>query len=427
MTIALRAKDLSKKYVISHQSKQSYGMLRDVISQKFSDAGQRLRHPWRSSSNELMTGLSGTEEFWALKDVNFDIQQGEIVGIVGSNGAGKSTLLKILSRITEPTSGYIAINGKVNSLLEVGTGFHAELTGRENLFLNGSILGMSKSEIKARFDEIVAFAEVEQFLDTPMKRYSSGMQVRLAFAIAVHLISNVLIVDEVLAVGDTSFQRKCISKMHDFASREGRTVLFVSHNITLVQDFCSRCLLLDKGQIVSEGAPKKVIGEYLGSFGADGGQSNDLQVSEEEHAFIRRLSLSSNKSATVYSGEKMRVAIELENLASCPAPELELTVKNVDGLAIFSIRKDLVPTREYLQRHERGKLVWEIDNLPLLSGRYWLNGTLIPGPREAVQPLEKALVFTVTNPDENLLPKGAHQSRGLIALEGQWSSPSSPE
>lgn len=427
MTIALRAEDLSKKYVISHKSKQSYGMFRDVLSQKLSDAGQRLRHPWRSSSNELMTGLSDTEEFWALKELNFDIQQGEIVGIVGRNGAGKSTLLKILSRITEPTSGFIAVNGKVNSLLEVGTGFHAELTGRENVFLNGSILGMSKADIKSRFDEIVAFAEVGQFLDTPMKRYSSGMQVRLAFSIAAHMISNVLIIDEVLAVGDTSFQKKCISKMNEFASQEGRTILFVSHNTSLVQDFCSRCLLLDKGQIISEGSPRDVMVEYLGSPEVNNGRSGACQVLPEEHEYIRRINVASGQRARVCSGEKMSVEIDLENLVRCSSPELELSVKNADNLVIFSIRKDLTSTREYLQNHKRAKIVWEINDLPLLPGRYWLNCIVLPGPKEAECLLENALVFTVTGPEDQLSFQDTQQSRGLIALNGQWSPPSTPE
>jgi lipopolysaccharide transport system ATP-binding protein len=204
-----------------------------------------------------------TEEFWALKDVSFEVKQGEVVGIIGRNGAGKSTLLKILSRITEPTTGKIEINGRVASLLEVGTGFHPELTGRENIYLNGAILGMSREEIKRKFDEIVAFAEVEKFLDTPVKRYSSGMYVRLAFAVAAHLEPEILIVDEVLAVGDVNFQKKCLGKMGDVAKKEGRTVLFVSHNMAAIKSFCKTGILLNQGCLIQNDAIHSVVNHYL--------------------------------------------------------------------------------------------------------------------------------------------------------------------
>ena len=203
------------------------------------------------------------EEFWALKDVSFEVKQGEVVGIIGRNGAGKSTLLKILSRITEPTEGRVTLRGRVASLLEVGTGFHPELTGRENIFLNGAILGMTRQEIRKKFDEIVAFAEVERFLDTPVKRYSSGMYVRLAFAVAAHLEPEILIVDEVLAVGDAEFQKKCLGKMEDVSRREGRTVLFVSHNIASVSDLTHRALLLETGRIAAIGPTAHVVSSYV--------------------------------------------------------------------------------------------------------------------------------------------------------------------
>ena len=209
-------------------------------------------------------GRGGIDEFWALKDVSFEVRQGEIVGIIGRNGAGKATLLKILSGITEPTEGEVRMRGRVASLLEVGTGFHPELSGRENIYLNGAILGMSRAEIKAKFDEIVAFAEIEKFIDTPVKRYSSGMYVRLAFAVAAHLEPEILLVDEVLAVGDASFQKKCLGKMGDVA-REGRTVLFVSHSMPSVMRLCNRVLLLDHGKLVARGSPHQVISAYLQS------------------------------------------------------------------------------------------------------------------------------------------------------------------
>ncbi|MEQ1837118.1 MAG: ABC transporter ATP-binding protein [Candidatus Nitrotoga sp.] len=218
----------------------------------------KLSHPFAPPEDDPTH-----EEFWALKDVSFDIQQGDRVGIIGRNGAGKSTLLKILSRITEPTSGRVSIKGRVASLLEVGTGFHPELTGRENIYLNGAILGMSKAEIKSKFDEIVAFAEVERFLDTPVKRYSSGMYVRLAFSVAAHLEPEILIVDEVLAVGDAQFQKKCIGKMEEVSTQGGRTVLFVSHQMGSIMQFCNKALLLHKGEVVQTGRVAHVVNNYM--------------------------------------------------------------------------------------------------------------------------------------------------------------------
>jgi lipopolysaccharide transport system ATP-binding protein len=251
----IRVERLSKRYIIGHQTAEDDG-LRHAIE-------RAVRSPlsWLRS----MRGMNGkrAEEFWALKDVSFDVARGEVTGIIGRNGAGKSTLLKMLSRITDPTSGVIRLRGRVASLLEVGTGFHPELTGRENIFLNGAILGMSRAEIKQKFDEIVAFAEIERFLDTPVKRYSSGMYVRLAFAVAAHLEPEILIVDEVLAVGDTEFQKKCLGKMEDVATRQGRTVLFVSHQMAAIQHLCTRCLLLNEGRIVCDGPPTHVIDTYL--------------------------------------------------------------------------------------------------------------------------------------------------------------------
>jgi lipopolysaccharide transport system ATP-binding protein len=252
----IRVEQLSKRYRLQHQAGGSfrYVALRDVLAEK----ARRLlqRRPPDSAHGPA------NEDFWALQEVSFDLAQGERLGIIGRNGAGKSTLLKILSRITEPTRGTARIRGRVASLLEVGTGFHPELTGRENIFLNGAILGMSRTEIQARFDEIVAFAEIEKFLDTPVKRYSSGMYVRLAFAVAAHLEPEILIVDEVLAVGDAAFQKKCLGKMED-VTRAGRTLLFVSHNMPTVQHLCSRVLHLHQGRLRADGQPAEVISGYL--------------------------------------------------------------------------------------------------------------------------------------------------------------------
>lgn len=234
--------------------------MRDVIADR---AQGIVRSIGQILQGKQPMGMDTLEEFFALKEVNFDVNRGDRVGIIGRNGAGKSTLLKVLSRITEPTSGRIELDGRVSSLLEVGTGFHPELTGRENIFLNGAILGMNRREVKAKFDEIVDFAEIEYFLDTPVKRYSSGMYVKLAFAVAAHLDPEILIVDEVLAVGDTEFQKKCLGKMEDVSSAEGRTVLFVSHNLEMISRLCSESILLDHGRLIEQGPTHQIISNYL--------------------------------------------------------------------------------------------------------------------------------------------------------------------
>jgi len=253
----ISAENVGKRYRLRHQARQPYATLRDTLT-----AQAKRLFGGLLAKDDSHAGWQ--EEFWALQDVNFEIQRGDVVGIIGRNGAGKSTLLKVLSRIIEPTTGRITLRGRVASLLEVGTGFHPELTGRENVFLNGAILGMSKSEIRAKFDEIVAFAEIEKFLDTPVKHYSSGMYVRLAFAVAAHLEPEILIVDEVLAVGDAEFQNKCLGKIKD-VSGHGRTVLFVSHNMTAVSSLCDRAILLKAGKVIQDGSAAEVIEGYLGS------------------------------------------------------------------------------------------------------------------------------------------------------------------
>jgi len=258
----ISVENLSKRYMVGHRETRGgqygYTALRDVVAQEVRNVTRKAADLLRG--RQVIQGDS-VEEFWALKDLNFDVRQGEVVGIIGRNGAGKSTLLKVLSRITEPTSGRITLRGRVASLLEVGTGFHPELTGRENIYLNGAILGMTRAEIRKKFDEIVAFAEVDRFLDTPVKRYSSGMYVRLAFAVAAHLEPEILIVDEVLAVGDSEFQKKCLGKMGE-VSRLGRTVLLVSHNMASIAALAGRALVLDQGSIAIDGPVSDAISFY---------------------------------------------------------------------------------------------------------------------------------------------------------------------
>lgn len=258
MTTVILAEGLGKKYLISHQPKERYTALRDVLAARAKRLSKGILRPFSGSAN---AAAKTREEFWALKDLSFEVQEGDRVGIIGRNGAGKSTLLKILSRITDPSEGRVKIKGRVASLLEVGTGFHPELTGRENIYLNGAILGMSRAYIKRKFDEIVSFSEVEKFLDTPVKRYSSGMYVRLAFAVAAHLETEILVVDEVLAVGDAQFQKKCLGVMGDVGN-SGRTLLFVSHNMATITSLCRKAILLESGRIKKIGPTSDVVMNY---------------------------------------------------------------------------------------------------------------------------------------------------------------------
>jgi ABC-type polysaccharide/polyol phosphate transport system ATPase subunit len=274
---AISVEGLGKRYVITHRTTQRYRTLRDDIAEKIGSALRR-------SGNSLATTSAVKEDFWAVRDVSFQVKEGDRVGIIGRNGAGKSTLLKMLSRITEPTQGRIALQGRVASLMEVGTGFHPELSGRENIFLNGSILGMRRQEIQAKFDEIVAFSGVEKFLDTPVKRYSSGMYVRLAFAVAAHLDSEILVVDEVLAVGDAEFQAKCLSRMEAIGA-SGRTVLFVSHNLSAVQRLCNSGVFMNGGRLVTQGPISNVLEAYQDAISGTSADSAGVEVNPGQAKF----------------------------------------------------------------------------------------------------------------------------------------------
>jgi len=302
----VRVEHLSKQYRLGLRQ-ESYSTLRDTLAGFFRAPFEQLRR----------RGQAQGEILWALRDLSFEVEPGEVVGIIGRNGAGKSTLLKILSRITEPTTGRVDLYGRVGSLLEVGTGFHSELTGRENIFLSGAILGMKRAEISANFDEIVAFAEMERFIDTPVKRYSSGMYVRLAFAVAAYLEPDILIVDEVLAVGDVAFQKRCLGKMQD-VTKQGRTVLFVSHNMAAIKSLCRRAFLLEAGRIDCEGAVDRVVDRYLfaGSEMAQTGVISDsASRSGTGEAQIRRvelLDLTDNPVSHIYFGQTLRVSLTLE-------------------------------------------------------------------------------------------------------------------
>ncbi|MBE9258870.1 ABC transporter ATP-binding protein [Dolichospermum sp. LEGE 00246] len=362
----IRVENLGKKYIIGHQQQERYTALRDVITDKVKSLGS-LINPQAKNENPAF------EEFWALKDVSFEIKQGDRVGIIGRNGAGKSTLLKILSRITEPTTGSIKIKGRVASLLEVGTGFHPELTGRENIFLNGAILGMGNEQIKRKFDEIVAFAEVEKFLDTPVKRYSSGMYVRLAFAVAAHLEPEILIVDEVLAVGDAQFQKKCLGKMED-VGKEGRTVFFVSHNMGAVRRLCSRAIWLEKGQVKASGNSSKLCDDYL----AHGSLSNSGVITFEDGKnmdlhFLKVEMLNSSQELTNFfrSNEAICLKIYYRLMKDLSGTTIVVNICSISEDSLWSVADwDIYP--ELFEFRSKGAWMgeWIIPESVLAPGRY---------------------------------------------------------
>ncbi len=331
----------------------------------------RLRHP-------LGGGASPPQTIWALRDVSFAVQEGEVLGVIGANGAGKSTLLKIVSRITEPTTGRVLLYGRVGSLLEVGTGFHSELSGRENIYLSGAILGMRRREIERKFDPIVAFAEVERFLDTPVKRYSSGMYLRLAFAVAAHLEPEILLVDEILAVGDAAFQRKCLGKMGDVA-QEGRTVLFVSHNMAAVEALCSRCVLLEAGRVAADGEPAAVIEGYLASALASRGGRRPLLDHpgrrRGSRVEMRELALLGDGDAptdTVRMGGTLRVQVRFDTGGQALSPVLGVVVKTAQGAPLFGVNNRFIPGFDFAPT-PTGTITCRLEDLPLVPGTYFLD------------------------------------------------------
>jgi lipopolysaccharide transport system ATP-binding protein len=352
---AIRAEGLSKQYVIG-PPRQRYNTLRETLT-------GAVTGPFRRLKNGHATGPA-KDTLWALNDVSFQIGRGEVVGIIGRNGAGKSTLLKILSRITMPSEGRVKVRGRVSSLLEIGIGFHPELTGRENIFLNGAILGMTRSEVRQRFHDIVAFADVERFIDTPVKHYSSGMYMRLAFAIAAHLETDILLVDEVLAVGDASFQQKCLSKMEDVAGH-GRTVLFVSHNMTAVQSLCERVIHVEKGQIKQHGRPKDVIQGYLSSATLNQKQQSQLRVGD--NLTVINLSLSPNP---VESGSDLRFELTLQANAPLRLSEAALLLYALEGprIGIVDLRPAGFPFG--MSAGDRLRVEGTLRSIPLVDRQY---------------------------------------------------------
>jgi lipopolysaccharide transport system ATP-binding protein len=381
----IRVQGLSKQYHIGGPA-AAYSTLRETIM-------ELARKPLRS-----LTRNGNASTIWALKDIDFEIAPGEIVGIIGRNGAGKSTLLKILSRIVEPTEGRVELYGRVASLLEVGTGFHPELSGRENIFLNGSILGMTRKEIERKFDEIVSFAEVEKFIDTPVKRYSSGMYVRLAFAVAAHLEPEILVVDEVLAVGDHRFQQKCLSKMHDVATH-GRTILFVSHNMGAVSRLCKRTILLNEGRVVTIGPTPDVVQLYTVSNTL--GRAEYLQPAAPQKTMnLRRVAIlkDGEMRGDVGYHESFSIHLEYEVNRALAGGNVGIGLFSADGTCVFA-SADFDAHPELLEMREPGYYHADIE-LPaqwLTNGRYVVHVYLSSGAGTEIYDNPEALVFTIVD------------------------------
>ena len=367
-----------------------------------------------------------TDFIYALKDVSFDVQQGEVLGIIGANGAGKSTLLKILSRVTSPTSGCIKIKGRIGSLLEVGTGFHPELTGRENIYINGAILGMRKHEIDKKLDEIIDFSGVEKFIDTPVKRYSSGMYVRLAFAVAAHLDPEILVVDEVLAVGDADFQKKCLGKMGDVSKKEGRTVLFVSHNMAAVRQLCTRGILLRNGELVFNGGTEDTVNEYL-SFGTNI-EETDLSTRTENRTgnhiakFVKFEIFSNGKPTnSIKTGDDISFKMTIESKENLSNVTIQLAVYNKLGHKIIHTNNFIATGKRFFLKKGLNTVSVFFDSLPLQIGSYYINIDCLPYLSNPFDWLEKVATFSVVEKDVLGTGKLPYQNAGDFILPNNWT------
>ena len=411
--------NLGKEYRLGARA-ETFPTLRDALAGAVRAPLGRLRRRNRTSA----------ESFWALEGVSFTVEQGEVLGIIGRNGAGKSTLLKVLSRITEPTTGRVELYGRVASLLEVGTGFHPELSGRENVYLNGAILGMRKAEIDRKFDEIVAFAEIERFIDTPVKRYSSGMYVRLAFAVAAHLEPEILIVDEVLAVGDAVFQKKCLGKMGEVA-RGGRTVLFVSHNMRAVARLCSTCIWINGGRVVKRGKAREVVVDYLASVEperSDGLITDEMHEHEPLELAFARVSLLDNDwkpTATIYSGQALRFDVEFRVKQTLDDARLGVVIQRYDETVVSALHHTDGERMELLNLSS-GDYVARLEaDVPLMPGRYTValfakpHGGFWTSSERSMDYVSNALSFTVGGISQEgmpVLPTGA-----IMLPRSEWS------
>jgi lipopolysaccharide transport system ATP-binding protein len=371
----IRATKLGKKYRIRHLKQTHYETLRETLT----EAAKNLFRGRRKALSGQPQSYSKREDFWALRDVSFEVRPGDKLGIIGRNGAGKTTLLKILSRITEPSAGRVEIRGRVASLLEVGTGFHPELSGRENIFLNGAILGMRRQEIVRKFDEIVAFAEVEQFIDTPVKRYSSGMYVRLAFAVAAHLEPEILLIDEVLAVGDAAFQKKCLGKMADVA-RKGRTILFVSHNMNAIIALCNRCMIIQDGKIVRDGNTAEITSFYHSSFISLAEITTDLNKMERygtgraKFTSIKISPLVSENSLqpNIVKGKDLKIELRITAYSTIHEANVAIIVYDIMGYRLIDANTALQGNFLNLEKGQKACVEFQLHNLLLKPGKYLL-------------------------------------------------------
>ncbi|HJS78007.1 MAG TPA: ABC transporter ATP-binding protein [Burkholderiales bacterium] len=419
MAVAIQVDGLSKSYLISHRAREPYRTLRDAVSRSARNVALAL-------TGRSRPGTETREEFWALQDVSFRIEHGERVGIIGRNGAGKSTLLKILSRITEPTRGRVAVSGRVASLLEVGTGFHPELSGRENIFLNGAVLGMTRAEIRRNFDEIVSFAAVERFLDTPVKRYSSGMHVRLAFSVAAHLNPEILLVDEVLAVGDAQFQKKCLGKMEE-VSTSGRTVLFVSHSLPTVLRLCPRTLLFEAGRLKMDGASSEVTQSYLETKPGGSEGHVDLRSASRRGGMGERFRytgcavLNSQGQVTdrLLFGEPMTIRVEAEAVDAIDDVGLAVGIDTFSEVRVATLlSEDSGVTFDYGSKCPK-VVTAKPEHFALKPGQYYV--TLGARHRtQALDQLSQALRFEVDSvPWGDIPPPSA--AWGIVHTPARWS------
>lgn len=430
----ITVENLSKQYLVGHRTAENwrgYTALRDVVAQEARNFTRKALDVIRG--RQIVQG-DEVEEFWALRNVSFEIERGEAVGILGRNGAGKSTLLKILSRITEPTQGRVRIGGRISSLLEVGTGFHPELTGRENIFLNGAILGMTRSEIRKKFDEIVAFAEVENFLDMPVKYYSSGMYVRLAFAVAAHLEPEILVVDEVLAVGDALFQRKCLSKMSGFGDA-GRTVLFVSHNLSAVLNLCQKAIVLEQGQVAFQGNSKNAVDFYIHNL-AHAGANNQGHLVDLRSAhgrlpkfqpWLQKLEVCTGEGKPLEGrlavAASIQVTVEFELRTPTDKFDPRLNFRDLFGQMIFVARSSYEPSRNWGERCGVQRMVCEIPELPLVPGEYRIDVALVLEDTVTVDYIQDAYRLIILERD--FYGTGQMPSAGIFVQRHHWRMESS--
>jgi lipopolysaccharide transport system ATP-binding protein len=421
--IVIRVENLSKKYTLGTIGTGT--LYKDLNLWWYKTLGKKNPYAKIDETGDFQS----ESEHWALRDVSFEIKQGDAVGVIGKNGAGKSTLLKILSRITTPTSGNIKIKGRVASLLEVGTGFHGELTGRENIYLNGAILGMSKNYINSKMEEIIEFSGVSKYIDTPVKRYSSGMYVRLAFAVAAHLEPEILVVDEVLAVGDAEFQKKCLGKMNDVSKNEGRTVLFVSHNMASVQNLCRSGIVLNKGQLFYSGTAKDSIAQYLqmreDSVGLSILERNDRQGGKAfRFSDIQITDLSNNILTSVQCGDDFIIEIGYKifnedfDFSDC---NLSINVTDIYGTGLINSTTEqqgiFINNKEF---HQKNKLSLTIKSLPLAPSSYSINLSFYKGytPVDVIEKVYNLEIIAAITKGYKTLPDSRH---GMILVESNWN------